>query len=160
MSLAGAVRSAVRDLDPDLPVFNIRTIAQHIDSKLVFRRVPARMFAVLGPLLLALAAIGIYAVVAYSVSLRRTEIGVRIALGASARRVVRDFIGETMTVVMAGAAVGWLIAFVIGMQAAGDRPLDLAVYAGVPALLVSVAAFATWLPAHRAAQLDPWQALR
>lgn len=154
------LRRIVRDLDADLPVFNVRTLEQHVDTNLVFRRVPAQMFAFLGPLLLALAAVGIYAVVAYSMSLRRTEIGVRMALGAPAGRVVRDFVGDTMAVVVAGAAIGWLLAFAIGLQAAGDEGLDVAVYAGVPAVLLAVAACATWLPVHRAAKLDPWRALR
>lgn len=159
-ALAPVARAIVRDLDADLPVFNARTFDQHVDTNLVFRRVPARMFAFLGPLLLVLAAIGIYAVVAYSMSVRRTEIGVRIALGASAARVVRDFVSETMGVVMIGAAMGWLVAFVIAADVTGGAPLDLIVFAGVPALLLTVAALASWLPAQRAAKLEPWQALR
>lgn len=158
--LANQLRAVVHELDADLPVFNVRTLEQHVDTNLVFRRVPARMFAFLGPLLLVLAAIGMYAVVAYSMSLRKVEIGVRTALGASHSRVVRDLVAGTMTIVIAGAAIGWLLAFLIGLQMSADGSLDIAVYVGVPALLLAVAAVATWLPAHRAAKLDPWQALR
>lgn len=158
--LTGDLRAIVQALDAGLPVFNVRTLEEHVDTNLVFRRVPAQMFAFLGPLLLLLAALGIYAVVAYSMSLRTTEIGVRMAMGASPRRVVRDFVSDTMRIILAGAAVGWLLAFAVSLQAIGDRQVDVAVFAGVPALLLAVAAFACWLPAHRAARLDPWQALR
>jgi ABC-type lipoprotein release transport system permease subunit len=88
------LRQVVRELDPELPVYDIRTLSDHIEANLIFRRIPARMFMVLGPLLLLLAAIGIYAVVAYAVTLRTTEIGVRLALGATARRLVAQFVGE------------------------------------------------------------------
>lgn len=158
-ALAAGVRTIVRELDADLPIFNVRTLEQHVDTNLVFRRIPARMFAFLGPLLLVLAAVGIYAVVAYSMSLRTTEIGVRLALGASPRRVVAGFVAEAMTVITAGAAVGWLAAWVIAGQAIGGSA-DAQVFAGVPLLLLAVAAFACWLPAQRASTLDPWQALR
>ena len=83
----------MRELDPELPVYDIRTLNDHIESNLIFRRVPARMFSVLGPLLLVLAATGIYAVVAYTVSQRTKEIGVRLALGATTRRVILEHVG-------------------------------------------------------------------
>src|SRR5262249_60130611 len=89
-----------------LPVYDVRTLAEHIDKNLFLRRIPARMFVVLGPALLLLAAIGIYAVVAYTVSRRTAEIGVRLALGATPRRVLIDVLGDSMRVVLAGAAAG------------------------------------------------------
>ena len=78
---AGAVpdvRRVLRQIDPTVPLYNVRTLTDHVETNLVFRRIPARMFAVLGPLLLALAALGIYAVVAYTVSRRRAEIGMPV----------------------------------------------------------------------------------
>jgi ABC-type antimicrobial peptide transport system permease subunit len=125
----------------------------------MFRRIPARMFVVLGPLLLMLAAVGIYSVVAYNVSQRTTEVGVRLALGATRLRVVMLVVGENLAVVSCGLMAGWLIAFLVIPLVAGGR-LDLAVYAGVPLLLLVVAAGATLLPARRAARCDPVVALR
>lgn len=159
-AMAPELRAVMASLDPDLPIFNVRSLTDHVDTNLVFRRVPARMFAVLAPLLLVLAAIGIYAVVAYTMSLRRTEIGLRLALGASPGRVVAACMAESMRVIAAGAAIGWLLALIVGSELAGPDRLSLMVFAGVPVLLLAVAAFSCWLPAMRAARLDPWAALK
>src|SRR5205085_10148354 len=107
---AADVRRIVAAIDPDLPIYDIRSLSDQIEANLIFRRIPARMFSVLGPLLLLLAASGIYAVVAYAVSLRTTEIGIRLALGASARAVIVQFMREHLTIVAAGALAGWLLA--------------------------------------------------
>jgi putative ABC transport system permease protein len=160
MTLAGDVRRIAREIDPSLPVYDVRTLAEHVDKNLVFQRVPARMFVVLGPLLLVLVAIGIYAVVAYTVARRTTEIGLRLALGATGRRVVGHMIGDMLRVVAAGALAGWLVAFVVELHVARGRPMDLPVLLGVPALLLLVATLACWLPARRAAMVDPVVALR
>jgi predicted permease len=160
LQLAAEVRQAVRDLDAGLPVYDVRTMADHIDKNLLFRRIPARMFAVLGPLLLLLAAIGIYAVVAYSVSRRTIEIGVRLALGATPGRVVRQILGETMRVIAVGAAAGWAIGFVIAREVARQGSFDAPVFIGVPAALLLVSAFACWLPAMRVARVNPVTALK
>ena len=150
----------MRELDPELPVYDVRTMNEHIESNLLFRRIPARMFAVLGPLLLVLAAIGIYGVVAYTVSLRRNEIGVRLALGASGERVVRQFVGESLGVIGAGALVGWVLAAVVVLDLLAGGTLDAPVFSIVPALLLTVATFACWMPARRASTIDPWSVLR
>jgi predicted permease len=157
---ADDIRAAVQAIDPELPVFNVRSLSDHVETNLVFRRIPARMFAVLGPLLLVIAAIGIYAVVAYTVSLRTTEIGVRLALGATGARVIAQFVGQSLGVIGAGAVVGWAIALLVYVDVAGGGTFDLLVFAGVPLLLLSVATFACWLPARRALSLSPWRALR
>jgi predicted permease len=154
-----AIGQAMREVDADLPVFNLRTMSEHIDANLIFRRIPARMFAVLGPLLLLLAAIGIYAVVAYAVSLRTREIGVRLALGATAGRVVRGLVAETVGLAALGASVGWAIAFAAALLVPPGRPAPV-VFVAVPAILLGVAAAASWLPAGRAATQDPLAALR
>ena len=158
-ALAGDLRRVVRELDPELPLYDIRTLSDHIEANLIFRRIPARMFSVLGPLLLLLAAIGIYAVVAYAVSLRTTEIGVRMALGATARRLVGQFVAEHLLVIGAGALVGWAVAFAVIVNIL-SAPMDAAVFTGVPVLLLAVAALASWWPARRVTKVDPMLALR
>src|SRR5262249_50872249 len=157
--LAPEVERIVREIDPTLPVYDVRTLAEHIDKNLFLRRIPARMFVVLGPALLLLAAVGIYAVVAYTVSQRTAEIGVRLALGASRRRVLSQILGDSMRVVTAGAAVGWSIAMIAGLHLVRG-PMYPSVFLGVPALLLSVAAAACWVPARRASRVDPVVALR
>ena len=158
-TLTSSVRGLVRDIDPELPVYNFRTLTDHVETNLMFRRIPARMFVVLGPMLLMLAAIGIYSVVAYSVSQRTTEVGVRLALGATPSRVVMLVMAENLAVVSCGLMAGWLIAFVGIPLIAGGR-IDPSIYIGVPVLLLFVAAAATILPARRAAACDPVVALR
>jgi predicted permease len=154
------IRRAMRELDPDLPVFNARSMHQHVDTNLIFRRIPAQMFSVLGPLLLLLASIGIYAVTAYTVSLRTREIGVRIALGATPRRVVRHLVAESLGVAALGGLLGWSLAFLLAMDLAPGGRIDALVFAVVPVLLLAVAALACWIPARRAARVDPALALR
>jgi putative ABC transport system permease protein len=160
ISVASDVRRIVRELDEGLPVYDVRTLAEHVERNLFLRRVPARMFVVLGPLLLALAAIGIYAVVAYGVAQRTTEIGVRLALGAPKRTVVFAIVRDTLRSVAFGAIPGWLVMYLIQIHRAPGRPLDFPVFVGVPAILLIVASLASWLPAQRAAGVDPVVALR
>ena len=153
-AIAPEIQRAVRSLDPDLPVFNPRSLSEHVDSNLFYRRIPARMFVVLGPLLLVLTAVGIYAVVSYAASQRTTEVGVRLALGATPRRVIAQLLNETMRVIAGGAGVGWLAAWWITGR------FDVPVFASVPVVLLIVAAIACWLPARRATRIDPLRALR
>jgi ABC-type antimicrobial peptide transport system permease subunit len=157
--LAPEIQRIVRDLDPALPIYDVRTLSEHVEKNLFIRRIPARMFVVLGPLLLMLAAIGIYAVVDYTVSRRTTEIGVRLALGATAGRVLRQIVSESLRVVAAGVLVGWAFAFMVDLHLLGGV-IYLSIFVGVPALLIGVAAFACWLPAWRAVGIGPLEALR
>jgi predicted permease len=158
--LGAEVQAVVRDLDPTLPVYNIRTLAEHIDKNLILRKVPARLFMVVAPLLLALVSIGVYAVVAYAVSQRTSEIGVRLALGATGNRIVRQIVIESMQVIVFGAFCGWLLALMIDLHLIRGGLADVPVLIGVPALLLGVAAFSCWLPARRASVVDPVVALR
>jgi predicted permease len=159
-ALASEARAVLRDLDPMLPLYDVRTFSQHIERNLYLRRIPARMFAVLGPLLLGLAAVGIYAVVSYAVARRTREIGVRLAFGATSGRVVLQIIRENLGVIAWGAAIGWLLALVISGHAIPKGGINLPVFIGVPAVLLAVATLACWLPARRASRIDPMAALR
>jgi ABC-type antimicrobial peptide transport system permease subunit len=106
-----------------------------------------------------LAAVGIYAVVDFTVSRRTTEIGVRLALGASRGRVVRDIVGQSVGVIGAGALTGWMVMFMIALHLVRGV-LPFSVFAVVPAVLMCVAVIACWIPARRATRLDPVAALR
>jgi len=159
-ALASEARAILRDLDPMLPLYDVRTLSQHIERNLYLRRIPARMFAVLGPLLLGLAAVGIYAVVSYAVARRTREIGVRLAFGATSNRVVLQIIRENLGAIAWGTAIGWLVAMVISLHAIPNGPGNLGVFLGVPALLLAVATLACWIPARRASRIDPMAALR
>ena len=158
--LASEIQRAVREIDASLPVYNIRTMAEHVERNLFLRKIPARMFAVIAPLLLALVAIGIYAVVSYTVSQRTTEIGVRLAMGATADRVVRQIVKEGLQVAAAGVILAWVLAAFAQMHLFNGGPGAWTVLMGVPIVLLGVAAFSCWLPARRATTVDPVVALR
>ena len=160
MAIAADVRRAVRELDPSLPLYNVRTLGDHVETNLILRRIPARLFAVLGPLLLVLAAIGIYAVVSCAVAQRRAEVGLRMALGATSARVVRQIVGETLRVVAVGAVAGWVVALLIDRQVAASMPIDVPAFAAVPAILFVVAVGAATWPALRAGRVRPVVALK
>jgi predicted permease len=159
-ALTSEARAVLRDLDPMLPLYDVRTFSQHIERNLYLRRIPARIFVVLGPLLLGLAAIGIYAVVSYAVARRTREIGVRLAFGATSGRVVLQIIRENLGVITWGAAIGWVLALVISVRAITKGVVNLPVFLGVPAILLAVATLACWIPARRASRIDPMAALR
>ena len=154
------VRQAVKAIDADLPVFNVRTLSDHVETNLVFRRVPARLFVVLGPLLLLLAGLGIYSLVSYAVSLRTNELGVRLALGATPRRLITEELGASLRVTAAGVMVGWVITFVVTVVLFPGQTTQVGVFAGVPLLLIGVSALASWVPARRGSRVDPLTALR
>ncbi len=157
--LGPEVERVVRELDPTLPVYDVRTLTDHIDKNLFLRRIPARMFVVLGPLMLVLAAIGIYAVVSYSVSRRTTEIGVRLALGATVRRVVSQIVVETLRVVGAGALAGWTLMFLVALHLLGGV-ISLPVFAGVPAILLRSPPLRAGSPPGARPSVDVMVALR
>ncbi len=158
--LASEIQRAVREIDASLPIYNVRTMAEHIDRNLFLRKVPARMFLIIAPLLLALVAIGIYAVVSYSVAQRTTEIGVRIAMGATGDRVVWQIVKEGLLVTTAGLILAWVVAGMVQLHLFNRGPGGWVVLMTAPLVLVTVATVACWLPARRATLVDPVVALR
>jgi ABC-type antimicrobial peptide transport system permease subunit len=122
------------------------------------------MFSIFGALALVLAAIGLYSVIAYNVTQRTHEMGVRVALGAQARDVIRLIVSEGLRIVLPGVALGAMLALLAGKWIAPllfqVSPKDPPVLVGVVTILVAVAMVASWLPARRAARVDPNQALR
>ena len=158
-ALAGSLRGTVAAINPAVALYEVRTMTEHVEKNLFFRRIPARLFAVLGPLILLLAGIGIYAAVAYAVAQRTTEIGVRLALGASGRQVVAQIVRETLRLAAFGLAPAWLLAVIVMLHMRGGA-LNGPILLGVPLLLLAVAWLAAWLPARRAAKVDPVVALR
>ena len=163
-SVAATVREQIRTLDPHLPVADMKTLKDQVDLSLFPSRVAAWTLGGFGVLALLLAAIGIYGVVSYSVAQRTHEIGVRMALGAKEKDVLRLVLGEGLFVVGVGLAAGLLLAFAATRAIAGllygIGATDPLTYAGVPLLLGFVALVASYIPARRATKVDPLVALR
>ena len=163
-SLVRAVRVAVQSVDDDMPLGRIATMEELISDSVGQRRLSAALLGGFALLALSLACLGIYGVMSYVVAQRRQEIGVRIALGAGAASVVGLFLKQGASLVVAGLFFGLAGAYgltrVLRSQLFGVEATDPVTFAGVAALLVITALTATWLPAQRAARLDPVVALR
>jgi putative ABC transport system permease protein len=163
-SLLPSLRQKVRDLDGELPLATVRTMDEWLASSAAQPRLSAALLGAFAAVAVLIAAIGIYGVLAYSVNLRTREIGLRMALGARPGGVMRLIVKEGMTVAIAGIAAGLLGAAVLGRAIAslvyGVQIDDPATYAGVGLALNLVAIAACWIPARRAARLDPMDALR
>jgi len=159
-----AVRDAIRQSDPTLPVFSARTMEEVRRFGFWQFELFGWMFATFGALAIVLAAVGVYGVLAYSVSQRTQELGVRMALGASARTLRRMVLGHGLRLAAAGIALGLVGAFavtrIIGTLLYNVTPTDPVSFGLVTALLVGIAAVASYLPARRATRVDPVVALR
>jgi len=162
--LQAAIGEAVHRIDADVPVFNVRTIEQVLDQFLIRERTLALLSSTFGLVALVLVAVGLYGVVSNTVSRRTKELGIRLALGARPGRIVRLILREAGLLVVLGSVAGvplvLAIGRIIGSLLFGVRPLDSLSLGAAIALLTVVAGIAAWLPARRAAQVDPLVALR
>jgi putative ABC transport system permease protein len=161
---ARLVRTAVADLDRQLPVHDLRVMQERVVESLGARRLAVAVLAGFAGVALALAVLGIYGVLSYSVSQRARELGIRTALGARTQDVVSLVLGRGARLTALGLGAGALLFLALGRALSallyGVSPRDPVTFAGGIALLGAVALFASWLPARRAARVDPVTALR
>jgi predicted permease len=163
-SVAGEARKRLQQFDRNFPILSIRTVTQQLDRSLIAERLLTDLAAFFAMLALLMAAVGLYGVISYSIARRTSEIGVRMALGASRQSVIRMVFGETLRMVLAGVVVGLPCGFAVARMIssklyavnAGDP------FSAVPALLIILASavLAGYVPAHRASRVDPMLSLR
>ncbi len=163
-AVATAVRSAIWSVDPAIPVDDVRTLAEIVDTSLFVVRFPTTLVAVLGVTALLLAAVGLYGVISYLVAQRSREVGIRLALGAQRGDVLRLVLRNALVLAGIGIALGLLVAVPMGRALAsfmeGVSASDPLVILGVPVLLVIVTLLATLVPARRALAVDPVVSLK
>ena len=163
-SIAPSLRAAVQAIDPDLPLQDIRTQQEQIDASMQQERIIAALTASFGVLALLLASVGVYGVMAYSVAQRTSEIGIRIALGALPKEVLAMVLREATWIGMGGIIFGLgatlLTTQMVKSLLYGLQPNDPAVLAASATLLALIGLAATWVPARRAAAVQPMEALR
>ena len=158
------LRKALQHQDPDLPLIDVRTQQQQIEATMQTERIFVAMTSSFGMLALALASVGIYGVMAYSVANRTNEIGIRLALGAQPHQVLTMILREATWVSLSGIVVGLTAAFflarLVKSMLFGLQPGDPMSMISGALLLVAVGLLASWLPARRAASVQPVEALR
>ena len=163
-ALATALRERIWRVDPDLPIERISTLDDLIGTSVAAPRFNAALLSIFAVAALLLAAVGIYGVLSYTVTQRTGEIGVRMALGAERRQVVRDVVAQGTTLALLGATIGVAgalgLARVLRTLLVGVSAQDPAIFAAVPGTLILVAVLASWLPALRASRIQPVEALR
>jgi predicted permease len=163
-SYANAVQQTFREIDPALAAFEIRTMDAHLSQALFLPRVAAYLFGLPGLMGLLISTIGIYGLISFTVARQTHEIGVRMALGARRGQVLAMVLKRALALTLTGSAIGLAVAIALSQAAAsllyGISPRDPLTLATVPVLLVLIAMVAGWLPARRAAALDPLRALR
>jgi predicted permease len=163
-ALISSLRRAAQQIDPDLPLSNIRTQQQQIDASMQQERMFASLTAGFGLLALALACVGIYGIMAYTVSMRTNEIGIRLALGAAREQIQAIVLRETGWLAFSGVVIGLLVTLasirVVKSMLYGLTPKDPITLGGSVVLLLLMAFVAGWVPAYRGSRVDPAEALR
>ena len=164
LDAVAGVRAAAQSLDKTVPLFNVTTMAAHVGASLAADRMVAVLLGIFSGVALLLAVVGIYGVVSYAVARRTHEIGVRLALGAQPADILALVIRQGMTPVVVGGLLGLAAAFALTRVASGllfgVSATDPLTFAGVALLLAGVALVACYIPARRAARVDPLLALR
>jgi putative ABC transport system permease protein len=159
-----ALEEGAARLDPDLPLFNVRRLADAVRQEVNLRRASASLVGVFGALALLLAAIGIYGVAAHSASRRTREVGIRMSLGARRFDVFRMFIRESLMLSLIGISIGLGISVAASKLMAtflfGLTATDIVTFVGATGVLCFVIALASYIPARRVASIDPFVALR
>ena len=162
--LAATVRQLAREVEPAMVMLPVETLADRVQDATRQERLVALLSSLFGTVALTLAALGLYGVLAYAVARRRTEFGIRIALGETPGRLERAVLGESLLVAGAGMLAGIVAAFavvrLVNRMLFGLAPLDPVSFGAAAALMLAVAAAAAWLPARHAARVDPIVALR
>jgi predicted permease len=163
-SLAGALAASIRRVDSNQPLYDLKTMEQRVDDSLVSRRFLMILLSIFAGLALLLAALGLYGVISYSVRLRTRELGIRMALGAERRDVLRLILGKGIRLALSGLLLGLIATFIAGRALSSllynvslFNPLTVAL---TSLLLMATVLFASYLPAHWAARVDPVVALR
>jgi ABC-type antimicrobial peptide transport system permease subunit len=163
-SLGGALRQTVHSLDPDQPIFNLRTMSDLYRQRAGVTRMIMEIVGTMGMVGLSLALIGLYGVVAYSVARRTHEIGIRMAIGARRADVLRMVLQHGLKLSVLGILIGGVISIattrLLTAGLAGLAKPSVATYIAVPVLLLVVTLAACFLPAQRASRVDPTKALR
>ncbi len=163
-ALIPSVRDVVNRLDPNLGTFGVMTMAQHLENALNLPTTSASLAGAFAVVALLLAVVGIYGVVSYSVARRTREVGIRVALGASAQDVLQLILKNGLGLAAAGVVLGLAVALpatlLIGGLLYEVSPRDLSIFIAMPVLLTTVVLIATYLPARRAARVDPVISLR
>jgi putative ABC transport system permease protein len=164
LALAGAVRDAVRQVDPRQPIADLVSLDQALSRSTAPRRFSMTLLTVFAALAVLLALIGIYGITAYAVTQRTRELGLRMAIGARPVEVVGMLLRENLVLVIGGLVLGLagaaLATRVLRTMLFGVSTLDAVTFLGVASVLGGAAMLATWVPARRAARIDPIEALR
>jgi putative ABC transport system permease protein len=164
MSLANAARGKIWEIDPDQPIENVKSMQQVLYDSVSSNRFNMILFGIFAAVALVLAAVGVYGVIAYTVSQRTHEIGIRVALGASSRDILKLIVGQGVVLSVIGVLLGLVAAFVLTRTMSGllydVSPTDPITFVSIALLLLAVAVIASYVPARRATKVDPTIALK